>query len=381
MSEQKRDYYEVLGVAKSASADEIKKAYRKLAVKYHPDKNQGDAAAEQSFKEATEAYEVLGNEQKRKAYDAYGFQGVNGGAAGGHDYSSVFREFSDIFGSGFESMFRGGGGGGSIFDAIFGMGGGSDRHYRTEKRDVRIVMRITLEEAITGTEKKFSYEKYSTCETCGGTGSQDKQMQVCPHCGGSGEMQGGSMGGFFSFRSTCQYCGGTGKIIRNRCKACAGQGLTVKKQTVKVRIPKGSNTNETLFLKGMGHTVSGQTGDVIITLQVRQHETYLRDRNHLITYIPLDFITALTGGTLRFRCITGEEISVKIPAGTTDEKTIRLPKKGIVSEKGGTGDLIVVVRLQNLKSLTPEAKQLIKDLKQEIGDNQEVEPLAHHHYD
>ncbi len=379
MSRDKRDYYEVLGVAKNASGDEIKKSYRKLAIKYHPDKNQGNAEAEQHFKEATEAYEVLSNAQKRQLYDQYGHQGVDGAASGAHDYSSVFREFSDIFGSGFEGFFSGGGSG-SIFDSIFGMGG-SRQGRVLDKRDIRVVMRIKLEEAIQGTEKRFSYEKYTSCESCGGSGSQDNSMVRCRHCNGTGEMQSGGLDGFFSFRSTCQYCGGSGTVIKNRCRTCRGEGVVVQKQTVKVKIPKGSNSNEVLMLKGMGHAMNGRVGDVVITLQVNPHHLYLRDNNHLVAYLPIDFITAMVGGTVRFTAITGETLSVKIPPNTDNEKTIRLSRKGISSESGLTGDMIVVVKVQSPRGLSRKSQQLIKEIKQDMGDDIAVTPIEHHQYD
>lgn len=379
MSTRKRDYYEVLGIAQNASDSEIKKAYRKLAVKYHPDKNQGNADAEQHFKEATEAYEVLSNAQKRQLYDQYGHQGVDGATSGAHDYSSVFREFSDIFGSGFESFFSSSGSG-SIFDSIFGTGRSGNSRV-LDKRDIRVVMRISLEEAIQGTEKRFSYDKYTSCESCSGSGSQDNSMVSCRHCNGTGEVQSGGLGGFFSFRSTCQYCGGNGTVIKNRCKACRGEGVVVKKQTVKVKIPKGSNSNEVLALKSMGHSIQSRIGDVVITLQVTPHHLYLRDHNHLIVYLPIDFITAMVGGTMRFTAITGETLSVKIPPHTNNEKTIRLSRKGINSEKGLTGDMIVVVKVQSPHSLSRKSQQLIKEIKQDIGDNLATAPIEHHQYD
>ncbi len=380
MSASKRDYYEVLGVSTNANDSEIKKAYRKLAVKYHPDKNQGNTEAEQSFKEATEAYEVLSNAQKRQMYDQYGHQGVDGAASSGHDYSSVFREFSDIFGSGFESFFSSGGSG-SIFDTIFGTGRSGRNERVLDKRDIRVAMRISLEESIQGTEKRFSYEKYISCESCNGSGSQDNSMASCRHCGGTGEMQGGGLGGFFAFRSTCQYCGGSGTIIRNRCRTCRGEGVLTKKQTVKVKVPKNSNSNEVLALKNMGHSINNRVGDVVITLQVAPHHLYLRDHNHLIVYIPVDCITAMVGGTVRFTSITGELISVKIPPNTDNEKTIRLSRKGISSERSLTGDMIVVVKVQNPRTLSRKAQQLIKEIKQDMGDNLTVTPIEHHQYD
>ena len=378
MSKNKRDYYEVLGVSKSASADEIKKAYRKLAIKYHPDKNQGDANAEQHFKEATEAYEVLSNTQKRQMYDQYGFQGVDGASAGAHDYSSVFREFSDIFENGFESFFSGGSG--SIFDTVFGMDRGTRQGRRLDKRSIRVVMRISLEEAIHGTEKKFSYEKHITCDSCNGSGSQDSTKTTCGHCRGSGVEQSGGLGGFFSFQSTCRYCGGSGQVIKNRCRKCHGEGLVVKKQSVKVKIPQGSNSDETLVLSGMGHSIQGRDGDVTITLQVHPHELYLRDNNHLIVYLPVDYITALVGGTIRFSCITGETIEIPVPQNTENEKTIRLSRKGIVSPNGLTGDLIVVLRVQAPRGLSRKVQQLLKEIKKEIGDDITVTPIHHNHY-
>ncbi len=378
---QKRDYYEILGVSSSASNDEIKKAYRKLAIKYHPDKNQGNKEAENYFKEATEAYEILSSTEKRKMYDQYGFEGLNAASgAGGHDFSSVFREFKDIFeGGSFEGFFSGGGGGESIFDSIFGI---NQNRKKRDKRDIRVVMRIRLEDAVNGSEKKFSYEKYIECDSCGGSGSEKgSSVQTCQHCGGSGMAHSSGLGGFFSFSSTCGHCGGSGKIIVKKCRSCRGEGSIVKRQSVKVRIPSGSNSHDTLSLTGMGHEIEGGKGDVNITLEIQPHNVYIKDHNDLIAYLPVDFITATIGGSVYFTSITGERLHVPIPPHSEDAKTIRIKRKGISGANTFTGDMLVVIKIVSPQKISRHAMELLKKLKEEIGDDHEVSPLTHNHYE
>ncbi|XP_060085209.1 chaperone protein DnaJ-like [Ylistrum balloti] len=370
---QKRDYYEVLGISRSASDADIKKAYRKLAIQYHPDKNQGKPEAEEYFKEATEAYEVLSDPEKKKIYDQYGHEGINASfqGASAHDFSSIFREFEDIFsGSSFESIFGGAGG----FSSFFSGGRGSSARRETQL-DIHFAMEISLEESLDGVERKIAYERYVHCAACGGSGADGKaRYTTCSTCRGRGSTQ-SSLGAFISFSSTCSHCNGEGKILENACKACNGGGVNKKKPTVKVRIPKGIEHNKTLILEDLGHELQRRKGRVLITIHILPHKLYKREHNNLIVQIPLDFITATLGGNIIFESITKEQVSVPISPYTKDQDYIRISRKGVQPESGYTGDLIVIFRLMPLRKLGKQAMQLLLQLKKELQYTATVQPL------
>ena len=375
---QQRDYYEVLGVGKQATADEIKKAYRKKAIKYHPDKNQGDEQAESLFKEATEAYEVLSNQEKRQIYDTYGFDGVNASfqSSGGHDFNSIFREFGDIF-----SAFGSGGSSFGGFESIFGNSGQSRTSRRATQADINVVMRLSLEEVILGTEKSFKYERYVLCNNCDGTKSESKTPpKTCSGCGGTGQSKSNAFGGFFSFATTCNRCGGEGVTIENVCRTCNGQGIVAKKPTIKVTIPKGVHDRHTLTLKGQGHKLAERQGNMNITIEILPDKYYVRDYNDLITVLPIDFVTAAVGGNVVLKNILKETITITIPDNTHSGSIITVKNKGVTDDRGNVGDLKVTVEVVGVPRLSRKSKDLLKQLKQEIGDENNVSPLAHNHY-
>ncbi len=366
----KKDYYDILGVGRGASQSEIKKAYRKQAIKYHPDKNQGKEDTEARFKEATEAYEVLSDAEKRKVYDQYGHEGVDASFRGGagHDFSSIFREFEDIFsGNSFENIF---GGFGSFFS-----GGRSSRQSRQSQLDINFALELSLEESLRENEKKVSYERMVDCSNCKGTGSQGSaDYQTCPSCRGRGTTQ-SSLGTFISFSSSCSSCNGEGKVLKNPCSSCRGNAVLKKKTTVKIRIPRGVQHNEVLHLNGMGHSLQGRDGDIHLVIHVRPHRYYQREHNDLLVQVPVNFVTASVGGILHFTSITGEEHELKIKEHTPDKQHIRLSRKGVRPESGFAGDLIVVLRVVPLTKTNKRAVELLKELKKELHGMDSAQPL------
>ena len=287
----KRDYYEVLGVDKSASGEDIKKAYRKLAIKYHPDKNPGDKVAEDSFKEATEAYEVLSDPQKRQAFDQFGFAGVDGMTGGNHDYSSVFRDFSDIFGDFggvFDSFF--GGGGRSASGSHRGPGGGASLRYNLD---------IDFKDAVFGTKAEITYTHNIACSSCGGSGAESGSgRKLCGTCGGSGQVRRNS--GFFSIASSCPTCNGEGYVIEHPCSTCRGTGVTKKQQTIKVTIPAGIASGKRINIPGQGDAGmnGGPAGDLFVYITVRPHKHFERDGNDLYCVIPISMTQADLGAEI-----------------------------------------------------------------------------------
>lgn len=369
MSQQ--DYYELLGVDKNASDEDLKKAYRKKAVQFHPDKNPGNKEAEEMFKKVSEAYEVLKDPQKRAAYDRYGhaaFQqgggaGPRGGGGGFHDPFDIFR---DVFGGG-----RGGGGGG-IFEEMFGGGGGGgDR----DGADLRYDLEITLEEAAKGLEKEISFRKAVTCERCHGNGAEPGSKRVtCPTCKGHGQIR--RSGGIITFTQTCPTCGGAGQRIEKPCSACRGEGRTPKTTKLNVRIPAGVETGSRLRSSGNGEAglPGGQPGDLYIVINVREHELFERHGNDLFCEIPIKFTLATLGGSIEVPTLTGKA-SLKIPAGTQSGTTFRLKGKGMPSLRGGsTGDQLVRVHVEVPQSLSSEQRKILEEFARVSGDAEE--PMA-----
>ena len=340
---EKRDYYEVLGVAKGASADEIKSAYRKLAMKYHPDRNPGDKAAEEKFKEAAEAYDVLHDPEKRQRYDQFGHQAFDGGAggfgAGGMNMDDIFSMFGDIFGG------RGGGGGFGGFEGFFGGGGGrswraADPNAPRRGDDMTFRLDIDFDEAIFGSERTLELTLPAQCPECKGSGAAAGSKRVtCRTCGGAGAVIGGS--GFFQVRQTCPTCGGEGSVIEKPCKKCRGTGHVNTPQKIALKIPAGVDNGSRLRLagKGAGGLRGGENGDLYVLLGVRESDIFARDGLDLGVDIPVSPVTAALGGTVSVPTPEGEA-QLKIPAGTPNGKVFRLRGKGVPNLRGGAaGDL------------------------------------------
>ena len=341
---EKRDYYEVLEVEKTATVEEIKKAYRKKAIQYHPDKNPGDKTAEEKFKEAAEAYDVLSNPDKRARYDQFGHAGLGGAAgnggpfggfSGGMSMDDIFSMFGDIFGGHSGGGFGGFGG--------FGGGGGAQQQRRYRGSDLRVKVKLNLKEISTGVEKKFKLKKYVPCTHCHGTGA---------------EGDGGS--------ETCPTCGGEGKIIKNKCKECAGEGIVYGEEVVTVKIPKGVAEGMQLSMGGKGNAGkhNGVPGDLLILVEEEQDPNLIRDENDLIYNLLLSFPTAALGGAVEIPTIDGK-VKVKIDSGTQPGKVLRLRGKGLPNVNGyGTGDLLVNVSVYVPETLNKDEKKALEEMEE-----------------
>ena len=359
----KRDNYEVLGVGKNASADEIKKAYRKLAVKYHPDKNPGNKEAEEKFKEAAEAYSVLSDADKKAKYDQFGHAGVEGA---GPDFSGGFGNLNDILNDLFGGGFGGFGGG---FGGFGGFGGGGRRQERVYKgRDIRVRARLTLEEIAKGVEKEISIEKNVPCPECGGKGAKNSSdIKTCPACNGIGQVQrvvNTFLGQSISY-STCQQCGGDGKIITNPCPKCGGSGLVRQRETIKVKIPAGVESGMQLTVQGEGHAAknNGINGDLLVVIEEIEHPLFKREGTNLFHTAIISVIDAMLGCEITVPCLDGS-YKLKVEAGTQSGKIVKLRGKGLPSLNGyGTGDLYVKLAVWIPKKLTKEEKALFESLR------------------
>lgn len=356
---EKRDYYEVLGISKTATPEEIKKAYRKKAIEYHPDKNPGNKEAEEKFKEAAEAYEVLSNPEKRSRYDQFGHAGVGGAASGGFSgegmsMEDIFSQFGDIFGG----HFGGFGGGG------FGGGGRTHKHVN-RGTDLRVKVKLTLKEISTGVEKKIKVKKYVSCKACNGTGAENgTAYTTCSTCNGSGvvtRVQQTFLGAMQS-TSTCPTCGGEGKTITKKCAACNGEGILKEDEIITINIPAGVMEGMQLSMSGKGNAArhGGVNGDLLILIEEEPHDELLRDENDLIYNALLDFPTAALGGTLEIPTIDGK-VKVKIDPGTQPGKVLRLRGKGLPSvNRYGVGDLLVNLSVYIPEKLNSEEKKSIE---------------------
>lgn len=357
----KRDYYEVLGVQKGASDEEIKKAYRKKAIKYHPDKNPGDKEAEEKFKEAAEAYEVLSNPDKRARYDQFGHAGLDGQAGfggGGMNMDDIFAQFGNIFGGHFG------------FDGAFGgFGGfGSDRRQATNRgSDLRVRVKLTLKDIANGCEKKIKVRKAVECSHCGGTGAKDAHStQTCPDCGGSGyvtRVQRTILGNMQT-RSACPRCGGEGKIITDKCHHCNGEGIEMKEEIITINIPAGVAEGMQLSMRGKGNAArhGGIPGDLLVVIEEEAHPELIRDQNNLIYNVLLDLPTAVLGGTIEIPTIDGK-VKVKIEKGTQPNKMLRLRGKGLPDvNRYGTGDLLVNIGVYIPENLSSDEKKMFERL-------------------
>ncbi|MFO1339455.1 MAG: molecular chaperone DnaJ [Burkholderiaceae bacterium] len=359
----KRDYYEVLGVAKNASEDDIKKAYRKLAMKHHPDRNQGDGAkvAEEKFKEAKEAYEMLSDEQKRAAYDQYGHAGVDpnmGGGRGGPGPEG-FGGFAEAFGDIFGDIFGGQGGGGRRG------GGGGQKVYRGN--DLSYAMEITLEEAAAGKDSQIRIPSWEHCETCNGTGAKPgTKAKTCSTCNGAGTVH--MRQGFFSIQQTCPHCHGTGKIIPDPCTVCDGAGKVKKQKTLEVKIPAG--INEGMRIRSAGNGEPGQNGgppgDLYIEIRIKQHDIFERDGDDLHCTVPIGMVTAALGGSVEVPTLNSK-VEIELPEGTQHGKTFRLRGKGIKGIRSSyPGDLYCHVTVETPVKLTEHQRKLLKELDESL---------------
>ncbi len=361
----------MLGVEKTASADEIKKAYRKKAIQYHPDRNQGDPEAEEKFKEAAEAYDVLSNADKRARYDQFGHAGM-GGAAGsggfggfgqGMSMDDIFSMFGDIFGG------RGGFGGG--FGGFGGGGQSAQRKFRGP--DLRMKVKLNLKEISTGVEKKFKLKKYVTCEHCHGSGAESENgIETCPTCHGTGSVTRTqqSIFGMVQSQSVCPQCNGEGKIIKNKCKECAGEGIVYGEEVVEVKIPAGVAEGMQLSVNGKGNAGkhNGVPGDLLVVIEEEAHPELIRDESDLIYNLLLSFPTAALGGSVEIPTIDGK-VKVKVEAGTQPGKVLRLRGKGLpqVDSYGrnyGTGDLLVNISIYVPEKLNKDEKRLIEKMQE-----------------
>jgi molecular chaperone DnaJ len=370
----KRDFYEILGVNKSSSADEIKKAYRKKAMQYHPDKNPDDKAAEAKFKEAAEAYEVLKDDQKKAAYDQYGhsaFEGGMGGRGGAGGFggfgSQQFNDFSDIF-SAFGDIFGDMGG--------RGYGAGRKRSAAVNGSDLRYNVNIDLKEAFEGKTEKIHFSASTICDSCGGTGAEGKtKAEECSHCKGTGAMR--AQQGFFVVERTCSHCNGAGEIIKNPCKTCRGTGRTTKNRTLSVKIPAGIDNGNRIRLSGEGEAGmrGGRAGDLYVFINVKNHPFFERNGADLYCEMPLGLSTAVLGGSIEIPLIDGKKASIKIPDGTQTGNKFRLKDKGmeIMNSGGRRGDLYVVVKISTPKHLSSEEKKLFQKLDETLAKKEEKE--------
>ena len=364
---EKRDYYEVLEVPKTASAEEIKKAYRKKAIQYHPDKNPGDKEAEEKFKEAAEAYEVLSDPQKRQRYDQFGFAGMGGAggfSGGGMSMEDIFSHFGDIFeGAGFDL--------GDIGEMFMG-GRSSSRGPRARRgSDMRVKVRLTLEEIASGCEKKIKVRKLVQCKDCHGTGSADGRTETCPTCKGTGRVirQQRGIFGMMQVQSDCDTCSGEGTIIKNKCPKCGGQGVVRDEEIISITIPAGVMGGMQLTVPGKGNAAphGGVSGDLLVLIEEEEHKDFVRQESDLIYNLLLDMPTAVLGGQVQIPTLTGD-VKITITPGTQPGKVLRMRGKGLprIDQYGrsyGTGDLLINVGVYIPEKLNKDERKLIEQLQ------------------
>ncbi|MEO6871715.1 MAG: molecular chaperone DnaJ [Chthoniobacterales bacterium] len=363
MATTKRDYYEVLSVERTSSGDEIKRSYRKLAVKYHPDKNPEDAQAEEKFKELGEAYDVLMDDQKRAAYDRYGHAafaqgGMGGGRGGFHDPFDIFRE-----------VFSGGGGGGGIFETFFGAGAQTSRDGTQRGSDLRYDMQITLEEAAFGVEKEIEVRKMDACDKCDGSGASPGSRAVtCTMCHGRGQVL--SSRGFFQVSQTCPRCRGLGEIIEKPCRACGGEGRVEKTSRIKIKIPAGIAHGSRLrsSRNGEAGVRGGEQGDLYVVIHVQEHAIFQREDDNLFCEVPISFPTAALGGEVPVPTLEGKA-SLKVPAGTQSGQSFKLRGKGIVGVNGrDRGDLYARLLVEVPTDLNAEQRGKLEEFAALCGE-------------
>jgi molecular chaperone DnaJ len=362
----KRDYYEVLGIAKNASEEEIKKAYRKLAIKYHPDKSPDDKAAEEKFKEAAEAYEVLSNSEKRQRYNQFGHAGVGGAAGGGFggggmNMDDIFSQFGDIFGGAFGG-FSGGNG---------GRGGG---RRVTRGTNLRVKVKLSLKDIADGVEKKIKVNKHVSCKTCSGSGAKNGQFETCSSCNGTGAITRvqQTILGAMQTQSTCGTCNGEGRIVKDKCNTCHGDGIVREEEVISINIPAGVAEGMQLSMQGKGNAAprGGINGDLLIVIEEEEHPHLKREGNHLIYYLNIGFPDAAIGTTVEIPTVDAKA-KIKIEPGTQSGKVLRLKGKGLPDVNSyGRGDLLVEISIYTPTHLSAEEKKILEELK----DSKNFEP-------
>ncbi len=364
----KRDYYEILGVARNASDAEIKKAFKRMAMKYHPDRNPDDKEAESKFKDAREAYDVLGDPQKRAAYDQFGHAGVEAGGfgAGAGAAGAGGFSFSDIFGDVFSDIFS-------------GPGGGRAGRRAHRGAHLRYNLDLSLEEAVAGTTVKIRIPTAASCDDCGGSGARKgSSPTTCSTCGGHGQVR--MQQGFFSVQQTCPRCRGTGQMITDPCPKCGGQGRVQDYKTLSVKVPPGVDTGDRIRLAGEGEAgeYGGPPGDLFVQIQVREHPIFTRDENNLLCEVPIDFVSAALGGELEVPTLEGK-VKLKIPPETQSGKLFRLRGKGVKPVRGGpTGDLLCRVTVETPVKLSERQKDLLEQFRASLKEGGERHnPRAH----
>ena len=351
-----KDYYELLEVSKDASGDEIKRAFRKLAMKYHPDRNPGDKEAEQRFKEINEAYEVLKDEQKRAAYDRYGHQAFQGGMGGGNPFGGGFgfnaEDLSDLFSN--------------MFSDFMGGGRTQTRNGPVRGDDLRYNLSISLEEAFNGTEKEIKIRASEPCETCHGYGTADgKEAPVCEMCHGSGKVR-RQQGGFFVFETVCPQCRGEGRVIKDKCKDCKGQGTIRVAKSLKVKIPAGIEDNVRMRISDAGEAGKrgGGKGDLYVFVNIKEHKLYEREGKDLYTAVPVSMVCAALGGKVEIPGIDGQKVELSIPAGTQTGSKLRVKGAGMrIMDSDRRGDLFVVLNVVIPTNLSARQKELLEEFR------------------
>ncbi len=355
----KRDYYEVLGVEKGADVKDIKKAYRRVAMKYHPDRNPDAPDADEKFKEATEAYEILSDSEKRQAYDQYGHAGVDPQMGAGGGFSGA--NFSDIFGD--------------VFGDIFGGGGGRGRGGPQRGSDLRYTLDISLEDAVRGTTVQIRVPTLTACDVCDGSGAKaGSEPKNCGTCGGVGQVR--MQQGFFQVQQTCPTCRGKGKIISDPCNKCHGHGRVEETKTLSVKVPPGVDTGDRIRLSGEGEAGpdGGPAGDLFVQMSVKDHPIFERDGKHLYCEVPITFGDAALGGELEVPTLDGR-VKLKIPAGTQTGKLFRLRGKGVTPVRGGSpGDLLCRAVVETPVNLTKRQKELLAELQESMGGTDKHAP-------
>ena len=355
----KRDYYEVLGLAKNASEEEIKKAYRKLAIKYHPDKNPDDKGAEDKFKEAAEAYEILSNAEKRQRYNQFGHAGVGGASGGGGfggggmNMDDIFSQFGDIFGGAFGGGFSG--------------GGRSSGRRVTRGTNLRVKVKLTLKDIANGVEKKIKVNKHVSCKTCSGSGAKNGQFETCRSCNGTGAITRvqQTILGAMQTQSTCGTCSGEGRIVKDKCVTCHGDGIVREEEVISINIPAGVAEGMQLSMQGKGNAAprGGINGDLLIVIEEEEHPYLKREGNHLIYYLNIGFPDAAIGTTVEIPTVDAKA-KIKIDAGTQSGKVLRLKGKGLPDVNSyGRGDLLVEISIYTPTHLSVEEKKILEDLK------------------
>lgn len=370
-----KDYYELLEVAKDASGDEIKKSFRRLAMKWHPDRNPDNKEAESRFKEICEAYEVLKDDQKRAAYDRYGHQAfANGGMGGGNPFNGF--DFNFGAGGGFADIFE------NIFSDMMGGGRGGSRSYAQDGADLRYNLEITLEEAFSGVEKEIKIPTTVQCEECHGHGTADgKEAPVCPHCQGSGKIR--TRQGFMIMETYCPHCHGEGRLVKEACKKCHGEGVIRSEKTLKIKIPAGieDNTRMRIANEGQSGIRGGDNGDLYVFITVKEHKLFIRDGANLYVRVPISMACAALGGKIEIPDINGEKIEVEVAAGTQTDQQKKISGQGMtVMRSNKRGDMFVKFRVETPTNLSARQKELLEEFR-EISKDDSCQPEAKGFFD